>query len=201
MSLESVVFDGKEYHFEVTNTDGSCLFHSLRIGLAQHFNGVDSSISGCRQLRAEICDWMSANLDDVILQETLWQHRLDRRAFRHDWTMRRNVEAEIDHLQHPTAWGGFECVVGFCKLYCVRVRIILDNCSHQIGTEGEEIVIHYNGVNHYRGLKILSRAERQAMSRKRTKQAEEPEAIRARVERHRRKRKAEKSAQQAKKRQ
>lgn len=175
-----------------TINDGRCLFAAMLFAFAQQFTNVEISVEACDRLRAEVALAMMEMVQtDDLLQEQLCLHRRERRAFNQQWTQRQNAEEEIVHIQKPKTWGGLECISVFCKMFCVQVLLLLPTTSFRIGEVGEELLIYFNGHNHFSGVSVEpSRAARQAESRSRTNQPENAQAVQQRVDRHR-KRKAE----------
>lgn len=44
---------------------------------------------------------------------------------------------EIRHLQVPTSWGGLECIYAFCKIFCVRIKLVLPGDVMTVGEEAK----------------------------------------------------------------
>lgn len=118
-------------------------------------------------------------------QLSLELQRRNRGFYREDWSDVDNAMETIKYLEMPTSWGGEKFIIAFSHTFCARVEVKMPGGVHNIGESGEQLKIHFNGTNHYSGMKKSPRAAEQAESRKQTNTQESPAAIRKRVKRHR----------------
>lgn len=132
---------------------------ALLYALDQQFEGIPITTISCDRLRSEVCEQLKAEVNtDDVLQLQLCSHRQDRGKYREDWTPIQNCEKEIEYLERPTSWVGQECIIAFCRLYCVRVTIVQPGGQIHNGNEGERLYISFNGTNHFSGMRSSPRA-------------------------------------------